>query len=231
MNVRKGATPSWDAADWVFWPCRYGWTPSLFTSLITGPMMNRLRNSASPASPGFGGTVVSPSALRTMLSTTKILVKLVQRSNSAGATDSTVIASRMTIELLGFPSAPLICTPTVALPLPVLLPAGPTGGVGAAGTAGAAGAVTTWSGAAAGTAAAGVVAEAGAAPVARAPHSSTVPSAVATASRRTPPRSGRRAGRRIRGPGTGPAPGPARTARPAPQPARTASRPRACRTP
>src|SRR2546430_15827222 len=136
MNVRKGATPSWDAADWVFWPCRYGWTPSLFTSLITGPMMNRLRNSASPASAWFGGTVVSPSALRTMLSTTKILVKLVQSSNSAGATDSTVIASRMTIELLGFPSAPLICTPTVALPLPVLLPAGPTGGVGAAGAAG-----------------------------------------------------------------------------------------------
>ncbi len=64
-------------------------------------MMKRLRNSARPASTWFGGTPVRPSAFRVSASTTKILVKLVIISSSAGATDSTVSASRTTIELLG----------------------------------------------------------------------------------------------------------------------------------
>src|SRR5881398_515785 len=138
MNFRSGSTPSWKATDWVLAPCRYGWTPSLFTSLSTGPMTNRLRKSARPARTWFGGTDVSPSALRTIESTTKIFVKLVHINKRAGATDSTVSVSRMTIELDGFPLGPLTSIPTLAPP-PVVVPAGPTGGVGAAGTAGTAG--------------------------------------------------------------------------------------------
>ena len=49
-----------------------------------GPMMNRLRNSARPASTWLGGTLVRPSALRVMLRTTKILVKHVHSSSSGG---------------------------------------------------------------------------------------------------------------------------------------------------
>src|SRR5204862_8159451 len=97
---------------------------------------------------------------------TKIFVKLVHMSSRAGATDSTVSAIRMTIELDGLPFGPLTWTPTVAPPVPVELVTGPTGGVGAAGTAGAAGA--------------GGAAEAGAAN----PPSSATPSAPMTASRR-----------------------------------------------
>src|SRR5256885_9593114 len=139
MNVRSGATPSWNATVWVLVPCRYGWTPCLFMSLSTGPMMNRLRKSASPASTWFGGTEVRPSAFRTIDRTTKIFVKLVHMSSRAGATESTVSAIRMTIELDGLPFGPLTWTPTVAPPVPVELVTGPTGGVGAAGTAGAGG--------------------------------------------------------------------------------------------
>ena len=58
-------------------------------------MMNRLRNSDSPASTWFGGVDCRPSALRVSDSTTKILVKLVIISSSDGATDSTVMASMM----------------------------------------------------------------------------------------------------------------------------------------
>src|SRR5256885_14882514 len=140
MNVRSGATPSWNATAWVLVPCRYGCTPCLFMSPRTGPMMNRLIKSASPASTWFGGTEVRPSAFRTIDRTTKIFVKLVHINSSAGATDSTVSASRMTIELLGLPFGPLTVTPTVASPVPVELVTGPTGGVGAAGTAGGGGA-------------------------------------------------------------------------------------------
>src|SRR3989440_1518057 len=161
MNFRSGSTPSWKATVWVLVPCRYGWTPCLFASLSTGPMTNRLMKRARPARTWFGGTDVSPSAFRTIESTTKIFVKLVHISSRAGATDRTVSVSRMTIELDGSPSGPLTWTPTVAPP-PVVLFAGPTGGVGAAGTAGATGA-----------------AEAGAPPRTRA-----IPSATSTARRR-----------------------------------------------
>src|SRR5436305_1144887 len=154
MNVRSGATPSWNATVWVFWPCRYGCTPCLFTSFMVGPMMNRLRNRARPARTWFGGTEVSPRAFRTIDRTTNTFVKLVQSRRRAGATDNTVISSRMTIELLGLPFGPLIWTPTVADPGAVVALAGPTGppgGVGAAGTAGTAGSAGTAGAAATGT--------------------------------------------------------------------------------
>ena len=72
-----------------------------FTCEMTGAMMNRLRNSDRPASTWLGGTPCSPSAFRVNDRTTKILVKLVVISRTAGTTDSSVIASRTTIELLG----------------------------------------------------------------------------------------------------------------------------------
>src|SRR5665647_2436860 len=75
-------------------------------------MTNRLRNSASPAMTWFGGMPWSPSAFRVRESTTKIFVKLVIMSRSDGATESSVIPSSTTIELLGVPSTPLIDTET-----------------------------------------------------------------------------------------------------------------------
>src|SRR3954447_12840232 len=96
-----------------------------------GPMMNRLMNRARPAITWLGGMLVSPSALRVMPSTTKILVKQVQSSSRAGATDSSVSAIRTTIELLGLP--PTMSTLTVPGFAGAL---GATGGLGGAGAAG-----------------------------------------------------------------------------------------------
>src|SRR5260370_25886808 len=141
MNARSGATPSWNAWAWVLVPFRYGWMPAEFIVDTTGPIMNRLRNRARPASTWLGGTLVRPSALRVSDSTTKIFVKLVHSSSRAGATDSTVSASMMTIELLGLPDGPdTPLTPTVTvLPelaaLPEAGPAGPAGPVSPAGAA------------------------------------------------------------------------------------------------
>src|SRR4051812_37462099 len=77
-----------------------------------GPMMNMVRNNARPASTWFGGTVVKPSALRVIPSTTKIFVKDVH-SSRAGATESRVSASRIVSELVGFTFVPLTSTLTV----------------------------------------------------------------------------------------------------------------------
>src|SRR5260370_30031565 len=139
MNARSGATPSWNAWAWVLVPFRYGWMPAEFIVDTTGPIMNRLRNRARPASTWLGGTLVRPSALRVSDSTTKIFVKLVHSSSRAGATDSTVSASMMTIELLGLPDGPDTPLPPTATALPQLAalpeagPAGPAGPVGPAG--------------------------------------------------------------------------------------------------
>src|SRR5512139_3910936 len=106
-------------------------------------MMNRLRNSARPASTWLGGTLLRPSALRVSVSTTKILVKLVQSSRIAGATDSTVSAMMMTIDWLGLPLVPLMST--VIEPSFLFFesagPLGPTGGLGAAAARGTAAAI------------------------------------------------------------------------------------------
>src|SRR5437764_6019523 len=40
MNVRSGATPSWDASAWGFVPCRYGGCTWLFMSSSPGPGMD-----------------------------------------------------------------------------------------------------------------------------------------------------------------------------------------------
>src|SRR4051794_31515915 len=97
---------------------------------MTGAMMNRLRNSARPASTWLGGTPCSPRAFRVNDRTTKILVKLVVISRTAGTTDRSVTASRMTIELLGAPFTPLTATVTVSA-----TPGG-TAGVGTKGAVG-----------------------------------------------------------------------------------------------
>src|SRR5918911_550623 len=99
--------------------------PSLLTWESTGLITNRVRNSAMPASTWFGGTVVSPSALRVRDSTTRILVKLVHMSSSAGATPSAVSARIATIEVLGL------------APRSRLIWVDPAGGSGCLGTAGA----------------------------------------------------------------------------------------------
>src|SRR5690606_21920333 len=68
------------------------------------------RKRARPASTWFGGMVGSASAFRVMASTTKILVNDVIISKSAGATESSVMPSSVTIAEDGSPSGPLIST-------------------------------------------------------------------------------------------------------------------------
>ena len=58
----------------------------VFISLMTGHMTKSERNRARPASTWFGGMDGRDSALRVIARTTKILVKDVIISSSAGAT-------------------------------------------------------------------------------------------------------------------------------------------------
>src|SRR3954468_1745112 len=105
------------------------------TSLMsekTGPITNRVRNSAMPVSTWFGGEVGSPRAFRVSARTTMILVKEVQSSSTDGAMESTVIARISVIELLGDPS------PTEMSTVPAPGTAGATGATGATGSVGAA---------------------------------------------------------------------------------------------
>src|SRR3954466_10753326 len=98
-------------------------------------MMNSERNSASPASTWFGGMLLSPIAFRVIASTTKILVNDDIMSSSAGATESSVMPSRTTIDVDGAPSGPLIW-----------IEMSPGVGVGTGGTVGAIGAAAAISG-------------------------------------------------------------------------------------
>src|SRR4051794_39208275 len=91
-----------------------------------GPMMNRLRNSARPASTWLGGMLVRPSALRVIPSTMKILVNDVQSSSRAGATESTVRPSMITREAAGR-------LPSGFVPLTFRLMLGLVGGAGGVG--------------------------------------------------------------------------------------------------
>src|SRR4051812_32712835 len=98
----------------------------------TGPITNRVRNSAMPVSTWLGGDEGSPKAFRVSPSTTMILVNDVASSSTEGAIDSTVIARIRVMELLGEPLPTEMFTP------PAPLTAGAVGGVGAAGAVGAA---------------------------------------------------------------------------------------------
>src|SRR3954466_2590314 len=97
----------------------------------TGPITNRVRNSAIPVSTWLGGDEGRPSAFRVSPRTTMILVNEVARSSTDGAIDSTVMARIRVIEVLGEPSPMEMSTP----PSP-----GTTGATGAVGSAGAVGA-------------------------------------------------------------------------------------------
>src|SRR5918994_1776899 len=98
----------------------------------TGPMTNRVRNSAMPVRTWLGGEDGRPSAFRVRPRTTMILVTDVASSSTDGATDSTVIARISVMELLGEPSPMEMST----LPSPGTT--GATGAVGATGGVGAA---------------------------------------------------------------------------------------------
>src|SRR3954454_20583414 len=98
----------------------------------TGPITNRVRNSAMPVSTWFGGEVGSPSAFRVSARTTMILVNDVHRRSTDGAMESTVIARISVIELLGDPS------PTEMSTVPAPGTTGATGAVGLTGAVGAA---------------------------------------------------------------------------------------------
>src|SRR6478672_117971 len=102
----------------------------------TGDMMNRLRNSASPARTWLGGIVVVPNAFRVSDSTTTILVKDVHSTRIAGATDSTVSSRMMLTVWLGLPrlGSTTTDTPGLVVGFVVVLVVG-FGGVGAAGAA------------------------------------------------------------------------------------------------
>ena len=68
-------------------------------------MMNRLRNSARPASTWFGGIVGVPSAFRVSDSTTITLVNAVHSTSRAGAIDRTVSSRMMLTVWLGLAHA------------------------------------------------------------------------------------------------------------------------------
>src|SRR3954453_17003345 len=93
----------------------------------TGPITNRVRNSAIPVSTWLGGDVGRPSAFRVSASTTMILVNDVASSSTDGAIDRTVIARMRVIDELGEPSPMEMST----LPSP-----GTRGAVGAVGAVG-----------------------------------------------------------------------------------------------
>src|SRR3954454_15884082 len=109
----------------------YGCTATSLMSEKTGPITNRVRNSAMPVSTWLGGDEGSPRAFRVSPSTTMILVNDVASSSTEGAIDSTVIARISVMELLGEPSPMEMST----LPSP-----GTTGATGAVGLTGAVGA-------------------------------------------------------------------------------------------
>src|SRR4051794_6583462 len=111
----------------------YGCTATSLMSEKTGPITNRVRNSAMPVSSWLGGDEGSPRAFRVSPSTTMILVNDVASSSTEGAIDSTVIARIRVMELLGEPLPTEMFTP------PAPLTAGAVGGVGAAGAGGGAG--------------------------------------------------------------------------------------------
>src|SRR3712207_7191824 len=81
----------------------YGCTATSLMSEKTGPITNRVRNSAMPVSTWLGGEVGSSSAFRVSASTTMILVNEVHSRSTDGATDRIVIARISVIELLGEP--------------------------------------------------------------------------------------------------------------------------------
>src|SRR3954447_20372331 len=109
----------------------YGCTATSLMSEKTGPITNRVRNSAMPVSTWLGGDEGSPRAFRVSPSTTMILVNDVASSSTEGAIDSTVIARIRVMELLGEPLPTEMFTP------PAPSTAGSAGGVGAAGAGGA----------------------------------------------------------------------------------------------
>src|SRR3712207_9367898 len=109
------------------------------TSLIspkTGPITNRVRNSAIPVSTWLGGDEGSPSAFRVSARTTMILVNDVARSSTDGAIDSTVMA-RISVTALLPPPPTLMLT----VPSPTDDAVGWAGAVGSVGAADA----TPWS--------------------------------------------------------------------------------------
>src|SRR3954454_8814594 len=110
----------------------YGCTATSLMSEKTGPITNRVRNSAMPVSTWLGGDEGSPRAFRVSPSTTMILVNDVARGTTEGAIDSTVIARIRVMELLGEPLPTEMFTP------PAPSTAGAVGGVGALGAVGAA---------------------------------------------------------------------------------------------
>ena len=91
-------------------------------------MMNRLRNSASPASTWLGGVCWRPSALRVRPSTTRILVKLVQVSRIAGSSESRVSPISIVTDVLGLSVSPVeVDGDVVRRSVPPDGPAGPSG--------------------------------------------------------------------------------------------------------
>src|SRR5829696_6565528 len=108
----------------------YGWTATSLMSEKTGPITNRVKNSAIPVSTWLGGDEGSPRAFRVRPRTTMILVNDVASSSTEGATDSTVIARIRVIDELGEPSPMEMST----------LPSGTTGATGDVGSVGAVGA-------------------------------------------------------------------------------------------
>src|SRR6476661_7887805 len=147
----------------------------------TGDMMNRLRNSASPARTWLGGIVVVPNALRVSESTTTILVKDVHSTRIAGATDSTVSSRMMLTVWLGLPRLGSTTTDTPGLVVGFVVGFGGVGAAGAARAGAAPGRASTGAAAVdtntvAGAAADGVVACAAAAGPAR-PTRASAPTA------------------------------------------------------
>src|SRR3954452_16906833 len=111
----------------------YGCTATSLMSEKTGPITNRVRNSAMPVSTWLGGDEGSPRAFRVSPSTTMILGNDVASSRPEGGTDITVTARIRLMELRGEPLPTEMFTP------PAPSTAGAVGGVGAAGGGGAGG--------------------------------------------------------------------------------------------
>src|SRR5581483_731784 len=95
MNSRNGAVPLVMASDWLILPLGKGCTASSLALEKTGPMTNRVRNSARPISTWLGGTPLRFRALRVNPSTITIRVNDVSRMSMAGPSDTTVSSRRM----------------------------------------------------------------------------------------------------------------------------------------